>query len=140
MEEAKQKYNIRIEAIQRYYDISHIAAVYIYFRRKRSYPWRKKSDPKYLFWNSKLQNALIYADSIFGFDWEAMEYGNEEETLQSYGIDIQSQPTNLFRDKEITTTYVDEEGNTWNIVNKSKKNPDVAILKSIGLLPSDNKK
>ncbi len=134
-EEVKRKYNERIDAIQRYYDISYIAAVYIYFRRKRSFPWKKKSDPKYLYWNAKLQNALIYADSIFGFDWEAMEYGKEEETLKSCGIDVSAQSNNLYRNKEVPTSIVDENGSEWQIVNRSKKNPDIAVLRSIGLLP-----
>jgi hypothetical protein len=138
-EETKKKYNERIAAIQNYYDISNIAAVYMYFRRKRSYPWKKKSDPKYLYWNAKLQNALILADSIFGFDWESMEYGKEEETLQNYGIDIKSQSNNLFREKDQpSASYIDDDGNEWQVVSKKKNNivnSDVDLLQSIGLLP-----
>lgn len=135
--EIKKNYNDRIMAIQRYYEISEIAAIYIYFRRKRSYPWKKKSDPKYLFWNAKLQNALILADTIFGFDWESLEYGKEEEMLKNYGIDINTQPNDLFRKKEEpNNTFIDEEGNEWQYVSKKKNvNPDELILQMIGLLP-----
>lgn len=138
-EEVKKLYNERISTIQRYYDISNIAAVYIYFRRKRSYPWKKKSDPKYLYWNAKLQNALISADSIFGFDWTSMEYGKEEETLQNYGIDIKTQSNDLFRVHETSEKKPDDdEEEGWYVVSKKKSkpvDPDVFTLQTIGLLP-----
>lgn len=35
-------YMKKIRIIQTYYGISENAAIYIYYRRKRSYPWRKK--------------------------------------------------------------------------------------------------
>lgn len=136
-EEIRKRINTKIDAIKRYYEISTMASTYIFFRRKRSYPWKKKSDPKYLFWNAKLQNALIFADSIFGFDWESMEYGKEEETLAEYGIDIKAQSNDLYRKKERSDLYIDEEGNEWNIVSSKKKHndPDEVILRSLGLLP-----
>ncbi len=130
-----KKYNSNIEAIQNYYNISNIAATYIYFRRKRSFPWKKKSDPKYLYWNAKLQNALIYADSIFGFDWESLEFGNEEELLKNYGIIISEQSTDLFRKPRDDNIYEDKEGNEWRVITKNKKKTDEQVLKSIGLLP-----
>ena len=124
----------KIDTIMTYYNISYIAARYIYFRRRRSFPWKKKSQSGYLYWNAKLQNALIYADSIFGFDWHSMEYGNEEETLKIYGIDVKTQSNNLFRTKTPKSEYVDNDGIVWNIV-VSKKSKEETILKSAGLLP-----
>jgi len=63
-----------------------------------------------------------------------MEYGNEEETLKIYGIDVKTQSNNLFRTKTPKSEYVDNDGIVWNIV-VSKKSKEETILKSAGLLP-----
>jgi hypothetical protein len=148
-EDRKERYKKRIQVIKDYYGVSDEAAVYIYFRRKRSYPWKKKSDPKYLFWNAKLQNALIEADSIVGFDWMAMQYGKEEETLLKYGIDIVAQSQNLFRPPttlQRERTYLDENGLEWEYATvkrrQSERSPEereqITVLQSIGLIPKFN--
>jgi hypothetical protein len=138
MEDSKKQYDEKIKVIQRYYDISEDAAVYIYFRRKRSFPWKKKSDEKYLFWNAKLQNALISADNILGFDWNSMEYGKEEETLRKFDICILTQSNNLFRKHEdYVEVMEDDEGGNWTYISKMRKtnNTDKIMLQNIGLLP-----
>ncbi len=137
--DSKKIYEEKIGVIQRYYDISKDAAVYIYFRRKRSFPWKKKSDQKYLFWNAKLQNALIMADGILGFNWQTLEYGKEEETLKNFGIYIRDQSNNLFRKyNDNFTEATEQEDNDW-IINKKKKkvktNFDKLALQKMGLLP-----
>jgi hypothetical protein len=153
-DEKKLQYKIRINAIKEYYGISEEAAIYIYFRRKRNYPWKKKNDPGYLFWNAKLQNALIEADNIIGFDWVGLEYGKEQEVLLSYGIDIDKQSQNIHRiHKEHKSNnkiekYLDDNGDEWTYIKKREKNKrydinkknntnknNEAILRSIGLLP-----
>ncbi len=137
-EDSKKIYAEKIEVIQRYYDISKEAAIYIYFRRKRSFPWKKKSDHKYLFWNAKLQNALIMADSILGFDWNTLEYGKEEEYLNKYNIYVCAQSNDLFRKQEEHVDIItDDDGEEWAYISKKKKsnNSDKIILQKIGLLP-----
>ena len=82
----KQQYNEKINAIKIYFEVSAEAAVYIYYRRKRSFPWRKKGDPKYLYWNAKLLQKLIQMDNILDFDWRSMEFGKEEDVFKKYDI------------------------------------------------------
>jgi len=114
--------NEKIECVRRYYGISHAAALYIYHRRRRSYPWFKKSDAQYLYWNAKLQNALIAADSILNFDWGQMEYGNEEEYLALYGVDVRGQSNNLFRNgAPVAARVLQECGLLPEIMGRAKK-------------------
>ena len=155
-EEKKTLYVLKINTIMEYYNISNEAAIYIYFRRKRSYPWRKKTDPKYLFWNARLQNALIKADSIIGFNWAALEYGKEEDALKKYGIDIATQSQNLYRHKSVdihdnhesVTREVgnkEENSSEWTYVTRSqnknriKKTDRIKLLSNMGLLPKNTK-
>lgn len=75
-----------IESIQNYFNISTIAAKYIYHRRKHGLPYRNIMDPKYLQWSNKLLNALLQADNIINLNWEDIIFGKEYENLALYGI------------------------------------------------------
>lgn len=136
----KKVYEERIKTIMDYYCISKEAANYLYFRRRRSFPWCKKSDAKYLYWNARLQNALIEADNIIGFNWEALEFGDEENYLKKYDIIISEKEQNLFREnKNIDEKiYKDADGLEWTQVNNKKnkkENTQEKILQNCGLLP-----
>ncbi len=100
-QQSKNKKNIRdksanyenkIKMIEQYFGVSHICAMYIFHRRRKGFPWKTKSDPKYLDWNMQLQNAIIYLDTIVGFDWENLEFGFEEIQFIKNNIDVNSMP------------------------------------------------
>lgn len=133
--EKQNQYKEKINAIKTYFNISSEAAIYIYYRRKRSFPWKKKYDPKYLFWNAKLQNALIYMDSIIDFEWNSLEFGKESEIMAKYGVELDSQSQDLFRnfEKNKKQKYKDDQGDEWNIV--PKKSNHEKILQTLKLLP-----
>lgn len=132
----KQQYNEKINAIKTYFDVSAEAAVYIYYRRKRSFPWKKKGDPKYLYWNAKLLYKLIQMDNILDFDWRSMEFGKEEEIFQKYNVVDKDTPISFKKEekKKKSETYIDENGEEWNHRPQSLKHIE-SILQNIGLLP-----
>ena len=136
LESNEEKYTQNISIIQQYFDISEDAATYIFFRRKRSFPWKKKQDNGYLFWNAKFQNALIAADSIIGFDWKSLEYGKEEEVLKKYGIYVCIQSNNLFRERKNDEIIIYDD-NEWTFISKRKKSlsSNKIALQKMGLLP-----
>lgn len=132
----KQQYNEKINAIKIYFEVSSEAAVYIYYRRKRSFPWKKKGDQKYLYWNAKLLQKLIQMDSILDFDWRSMEFGKEEEVFRKYDIVDKEGYIKFKREdkKKKPEKYLDENGEEWVTYNISFKQYE-PILQSIGLLP-----
>ena len=79
-------FDVRVDAISEYLGISKEAALYIYLRKKRS--WKKHNDHKYLRWSIQLQNALVKADKCIGFDWQKLQFGEEETELIKHGITI----------------------------------------------------
>lgn len=122
-----RKHQADITSVKEYFNISEEAAAYIFFRRRRGFPFRKISDSKYLEWTDALLNALIRADEIFGFDWESLGFGNEEHILNEYNllssnIDISTESK--------TNTNLMEEG--WTIVPKNNKSQK--ILQKMGFL------
>ncbi len=132
----KQQYNEKINAIRTYFDVSAEAAVYIYYRRKRSFPWKKKGDQKYLYWNAKLLHKLIQMDNILDFDWRSMEFGKEEAVFDKYGIVDKEGYINFKKEdkKRRPEKYVDENGDEWEHKPSSFKVQE-SILQNIGLLP-----
>jgi len=131
----REIYEKRIKIISDYFNVSSDCAVFMYYRRKRGYPWKRSTDIKYLHWNIQLQNALIKLDMIIDFNWKLLEFGNEYEELERHGIDIYNQPKYVIE----TNPRRDIENTTWqyNISKKRKQQQRreiKQILKSIGLL------
>jgi len=124
-------YADRINAIEQYFGVSNICAIYLYHRRRRGIPWKNRGDPKYLEWNMQLQNAIISLDTIIGFDWPSLEFGLEEIAFLKNNININSMPTK--------PVIIDADANSSDIdgftkVMYSKK--DIAKeLNKMGLLP-----
>jgi hypothetical protein len=115
--------------ISNYFNISYDASTYLYYRRRKSFPWKKKNSAKYLFWNAKFQNALISLDKVKDFNWKLLEFGKEYEYLQLHNIDIESQDTNLFRELN-KNKFISKDG--WNTICS---NINIKLLKKIGLIP-----
>jgi hypothetical protein len=124
-EEVKKLHDCRIKALVDYFGISDTAAEYIYFRRKRGFPWKKKDDPKYIEWSDKLLNALREADKIFGFDWSGLTFGNEDRYLENYGI--------IVDDMDDGILCLNNDFQEWTIATNKKKATN--LLKKIGIIP-----
>lgn len=89
----------KIAAITSYFGVSKAAALYMYLRKKRN--TKEKTDPKYLKWDIKLQNALILADKCEGFNWNALEFGVEETELIKYNIIMDTQEVKVLYQKNM---------------------------------------
>jgi hypothetical protein len=134
-------YNIKLEAIVIYFGVSKKAAQYIYHRRRKYTPWTLKTSDKHLPWSLSLQNALVNADAIPGFDWDALVFGKESDVLE-----IGETPSRrIYTTKnnvnniisEVSPEHLDTTDNDgWEVVvNNRFSSKYKAILKSIGLLP-----
>lgn len=119
-----------IESIQNYFNISTIAAKYIYHRRKHGLPYRSFNDPKYLQWSNKLLNALLQADNIINLNWEDIIFGRESENLALYGI-IVDECSNEFphtednsssqQQQQVEEKSSETESNEWVTVQSKHK-------------------
>jgi hypothetical protein len=129
-------YEEKIKIIQEYFGVSEICAIYIYHRRRRGAPWYKPSNQKYLEWNIQLQNAIIYLDTIVGFDWYSLEFGFEEIQFAKNGIDINKMENKIIVLSETSKTFFDNEPDKdgFTLVNKYKINITKELNK-MGLLP-----
>jgi hypothetical protein len=105
------QYSDKVKIICEYFGVSELCASYLYHRRRRGIPWYKPGDPKYLEWTIQLQNAIIYMDTIAGFDWRSMEFGYEEIQFIKHNIDITEMPDTITVLSESNMIYL-------------KKNPD----------------
>lgn len=111
------------KAIQEYFNVSEDCAFYMYFRFLRS----KRRDNKYLYWNVRLQNALVQADKT-PLDWIKLSFTDEDIVLMENGILIEEQTEKVFRHLNQSITNVNQS-NEWIIVsNKKKRNKDTSII------------
>jgi len=129
---------LKIYVIMNYFGISNNAAKYMYYRRKRGNPWRRPDNSKFLDWNVKIQNALINADIKKKFNWDTLQFGNEEYQLSKYNIDINIQP-NL--PLTLSDFHNQEDDDGWKTVSyKKKKQTNIKnysnekILQNIGFI------
>lgn len=129
-------YEDRITIIREYFGVSEMCAIYLYHRRRRGAPWYKPGDSKYLEWTTKLQNAIIYLDTIAGFDWRGLEFGYEELQFVKNNIDVHTMPSDIFVLAESQQIYLknnpDKDG--FIKVEHSKINITKELNK-MGLIP-----
>lgn len=129
-------YEEKIKLIQEYFGVSELCAIYLYHRRRRGIPWHKPSDAKYLEWSIQLQNAIIYLDTITGFDWRGLEFGYEEIQFIKNNIDLTRMPDTIIVLSEINNIYLrntpDKDG--FIKVERTKVNITREINK-MGLIP-----
>lgn len=116
----------RLIAIQNRFGVSKECASYLYYRSFYS----KKKDVRYLPWHIKLQNALVKADHCIGLEWEKITFGNEEEQLLEYGINVEDMPNDVFRfinesenpEESPEDKNTDDNGDTgWQVVKSSSR-------------------
>jgi hypothetical protein len=109
-----------LNAIMTYFNVSNHAAIYMYYRRRRGFPWRRKTDSKFLKWDIKIQNAIVIADICNEFDWYALQFGREKEQLLTHGILIDNQPNfPITLHKTNPHNICDADG--WIAVSNKKK-------------------
>jgi len=110
-------YEERLCIVMSFFGISKPAASFLYHRKRRGYPFKKKDDPKFLEWSLQLQNALVKADECIGWDWEELRFGNEDKMLAQHDIFIDKQS-----DKDIFKNETPEnDGDGWTVVKNDKK-------------------
>ncbi len=143
--EQRVEYKERIEALKAVFNISEPAAKYIYHRRRRGYPYKNGTDISFMPWTAKLQNALMAADKIPEFDWNALVFSEEEEILKQNGIVVDECPTRiqLNRGSRIKTALhnipIADPLTAWQTVKSPKaKLINKHIVRKMGFLPSTN--
>ncbi len=82
-----KSYNTKIKAISAYFDVSYGCAIYMYHRRKRGSPWKKKDDPKYLEFTKSLQDKLVILDKIGSVSFTSLKFSDEGKILLNLGYD-----------------------------------------------------
>jgi hypothetical protein len=134
-------YDERINAIISFLNVSRPAAIFIYHRKRRGFPNRKTNDTNFLRWSLQLQNSLVKADECLGWDWSNLQFGEENQTLLNYGINIDQQP-----DKETLKCVTDQCQNftkgEWECVKNTKKEKyrRRKALIFMGFLPKPHRK
>lgn len=129
-------YEDKIKIIQDYFGVSEICAIYLYHRRRRGVPWHKFSDPKYLEWSIQLQNAIIYLDTIAGFDWHSLEFGFEEIQFTKNGIDVNQMDKKITVLAENSNVFLQNEPDTDGFVKVGRQRINITReLNKMGLLP-----
>ena len=128
-------YGERIDAIEQFFGVSNICAIYLYHRRRRGVPWKTQGDPKYLEWNMQMQNSIIFLDTIIGFDWLSLEFGFEEIQFVKNNIYISKMSTKPIvigsrNENQVRT----EDSDGFTKVSNSKKDITKELNK-MGLLP-----
>jgi hypothetical protein len=85
-------YNEKINIIGEFFGISPDCSRYIYHRRRKGYPYKKKEDDDYLEWNIQIQNGIVLGD-LSNIDYTDMHFIEDINILkEKYNIDIKSMP------------------------------------------------
>jgi hypothetical protein len=109
----KNTYKKNISSLIKYFRISEPCATYMFFRQKRSrFP---VTSNKYLEWNITIQNALILLDRILGFNWEKLEFGEENIALLKNNIIYDKIPKYVLRN----TTPHNKDHEDYEIIENS---------------------
>ncbi len=117
-------YKTKLLAVQTFFGVSGECAAYLYYRRKRGFPWKLPGDNKYLEWTIQLQNAIILLDTINGFKWSCLEFGFEDIQFMKYNIDVRLMPK--------TPSILKNDDEFKVVVNKHN---NTKLLNKMGLLP-----
>ena len=99
MDSSKFKYKNKITAISSYFVVSEQAAKYMYYRRQRGLPYKTETDDLYIEWNIKIQNALVKADKISGFNWDGLEFSDDINVLSNNNIIVNNQSNIVYINK-----------------------------------------
>ena len=152
MDSSKFTYKNKITAISSYFVVSEQAAKYMYHRRQRGLPYKNETDDLYIEWNIKIQNALVKADKISGFNWDDLEFSDDINVLNNNNIIVNNQSPTVYINKnnelnneknnQIECDENNQSDNTdetdgWTTVITDKGQMiRRKILKKIGFLPN----
>jgi hypothetical protein len=127
---ATDHYKKTISSIEEYYKVSNVCAKYLYHRALRC----KRKDESYMYWDIKLQNAIVLADRCLGIEWEKMLFGKEEDLLLSHGIRLDEMEDTTFRwDMEDNDEKEEDNDDGWTKVTKKPKKNNSSFI-NIGLI------
>ena len=139
----KFTYNDKLNTISDFFGVSIACSKYMYHRRRKGHPYKKKEDGDYLEWSIQLQNGLIAGD-LSGIDYKNLKFNKDIDELKNkYNIDISKlskekieknkimqNTTKMKRNDEISDHIEDNE---WSIITPKKSlNDKKKILKQIG--------
>ena len=152
MDSSKSKYKNKITAISSYFGVSEQAAKYMYHRRQLGLPYKTETDDLYIEWNIKIQNALVKADKISGFNWDGLEFSDDINVLSNNNIIVNNQSNIVYINKnneknnekntqiecdENNQSEITDETDGWTTVIADKGQMiRRKILKKIGFLPN----
>jgi hypothetical protein len=119
MDSSKFKYKNKITAISSYFGVSEQAAKYMYHRRQRGLPYKTETDDLYIEWNIKIQNALVKADKISGFNWDGLEFSDDINVLSNNNIIVNNQSNIVYINKN------NEKNNELNNEINNEKNTQI---------------
>jgi hypothetical protein len=122
MESAKISYNNKINAISSYFGVSFNAAKYMYNRRQRGFPYKHETDMLFLEWSIQLQNALVKADKISGFNWDELNFDNDINILNANNIKVKDQHLKIHINKINKSAYNFNEKNMNGESNEKNMN------------------
>ena len=122
MEYTKISYNNKINAISSYFGVSFNAAKYMYNRRQRGFPYKHETDMLFLEWSIQLQNALVKADKISGFNWDDLNFDNDINILNTNNIKVNDQPLKIHINKINNYAYNFNENNMNGESNENNMN------------------
>jgi len=141
----KPNYSQKINSLCSYFNVSKDAAIYMYHRRRRGFPYKKKDDPKYLEWSIPLQNAFVKADRIETFNWNKISFDSDISVLEENKLFVANQPKDIYVNDICEKNIKDEEiknpaDEGWTLVTKKKAyQHQRQLLKILGLLPRNKK-
>lgn len=136
---ARPNYKTKIKMICEYFNIDKSAAIYLYHRRRRSYPFKKQKDPNYLPWNQSIQNNLVKLMGRNTIDWSSQDFNEEQSMFDEHQM-TESKTSIVFRNRKgpYSETLDTEEtiNDGWTIViAKHKIANNKFCLRKMGLLP-----
>lgn len=141
----KPRYSQKINSLCSYFNVSKNTAIYMYHRRRRGFPYKKKDDPKYLEWSIQLQNALVKADRIETIRWNEINFDDDISILEENKLFIIEQSKNIYINEVCEKNIKDEEikdpgDDGWTLVTKKKAyQHQNYLLKILGFLPQNKK-
>ena len=156
-------YNEKLNIIGEFFGISHDCARYIYHRRRKGYPYKKKEDDGYLEWSIQVQNGFVLGD-VKNIDYKNIHFNSDiDELKDKYSIDISKMSSekvlqnkikqkdankikirttdisddSVNLDKNVDNENTNDDGGEWCVVTAKKTLHDKkSILKKMGFIIS----
>lgn len=127
----------KIDLISSYFNVSTECASYMYFRRRRGYPFKKSDDQRYIAWDMEAQNTLVRLDNE-EINWDDLQYQTDLEQIRDMGISF-----DVPKHKHIVNPQKEkkeESSDGWTTVNhneKREKKAERQQLRRMGFIERD---